>query len=648
MKDNKQFYALLKKVVFIIIISLSLPHCTSVPSSQHTRPTSSNDLLEQARLAGSQEQHIKAAQLYQQLAKTSPQANAEQYLIAAADAYLFAGDVTRAENIIASLPEQLIMQSVAVQLLQSKILLQQGKTEQSGNILDAIDKTRLSSTQRIELHSQRSSAFFQSGNLFESARERALLDTLLVEPGKKLSNQNRLIETLLLLSSQALDVLKPAPSDPMTGWMELAIALKAQSHTNGDNSAIALWQQTHPAHGANQSFLPSFLRESQQTYKAFGKVAVFLPSNGPYANSAQSIRKGIISAAYSLAKKWQPDVTFYDTYESSIQALYQRAINDGAKSIIGPLDKKNVAELQLLSDHSIPIIALNKIDGQTPSQTTSLSLNPEEDTLQIASLAWSKGLQRALILTPQTTFGNRIAGHFANVWQQFGGVVSGVQTYTPKQADYSLVIKSLLNLDDSISRFKRLRNKLNLSLEFEERRRHDVDFIFVIATPRDGRLIKPQLRFHRATKLPVFSTSKIYAGSLNPVADNDLDGVFFCDLPSLIEPDKQNGIDTASLLSRWAALSGSSKRLFSLGIDAYQAIPHVERLKNSSFARFSGNTGILSINSSGIILRQLSCATFKRGHLKPLGLAPHLEKTDVFQTPETTPNGQTSSQAIPL
>jgi outer membrane PBP1 activator LpoA protein len=639
MNQLRHFTTLAKRTLLIIAITITLPYCTSIPTPNIGSQTPSNSIEEQAQLANSQGQHLKAAALYEKLARDL--GNDEHFLTAAAESYLSAGDIDNAERVISLLPNQLASSSVNIRLLRSKILLKQGKAEQSLFAIETIDESILNNQQRIELHTLRSSAFFQSGNIFESARERVELDHLITEPSDKLSNQNKLIETLLLLSNQALEIFKASPSDPVTSWVDLAITLKNKTPN------IIDWQQRYPQHSANTNFVPNFLQTKQNNNKPAGKVGVFLPNGGPYAKSAQSIRQGIISAAYALDNN-QADVTFYDTSVTPITTLYQQALSEGVKTIIGPLDKRNVADLQLLNNQTIPIIALNKFDGAAPNQTVSLSLAPEDDVIQVASLAWLKGHQRALILTPQTKFGQRIATHFADVWQQFGGTVNDVQTYPSKTSDYSASIKSVLNIEDSESRFKQLRNKLNLSMEFVERRRQDVDFIFLIASPRDGRLIKPQLRFFHAIKLPVFSISKIYDGTINPVANRDLDQVSFCDMPSLIEPTNYAELDTLSLTKQWGRLNSQSRRLFALGLDAYQSISHTERLKNSSFARFSGSTGVLSIKPNGKVSRQLTCATFKNGHIKSLGLAPQLEKTDYFNPLEKAPTPQTSHQTTPL
>ena len=639
MNQHRHLTTLAKRTLLIIAITLTLPYCTSIPTPNIGQQIPIDSMEEQAQLAISQGQYLEAAALYEQLAKITE--NNEHFLTAAAESYLNAGDIDNAERLISSLPNQFDSSSVNVQLLRSKILLKQGKAEQALFAIDVIDESILNNQQRIELHTLRSSAFFQSGNIFESARERVELDFLTVDPSEKLANQNKLIETLLLLSNQALEIFKASPSDPITSWIDLAITLKHKTPN------IADWQQRYPQHSANNNYLPNFIQSKQNNNKPAGKVGVFLPNDGPYAKSAQSIRQGIISAAYALDNN-QADVIFYNTSTTPITTLYEQALSEGVKTIIGPLDKRNVADLQLLNNRTVPIIALNKLEGAAPHNTFSLSLTPEDDVIQIASLAWLKGHQRALILTPQTKFGQRIATHFADIWHQFGGTVNEVQTYPSKISDYSASIKSLLDIEDSESRFKQLRNKLNISMEFVERRRQDVDFIFLIASPRDGRLIKPQLRFFHAIKLPVFSISKIYDGTINPVANRDLDQVNFCDMPSLIEPKNYAELDTLSLSKQWGNLNSQSRRLFSLGLDAYQSISHTERLNNSSFARFSGSTGVLSIKQNGKISRQLTCATFKNGHIKSLGLAPQLEKVDYFNPLDQTPTPQTNQQTTPL
>ena len=635
------------KLAFIGLLALILTNCTSIQPLETRTVEQSNPLAIQAQEALSQQQFSRAAGLFVQLADANPSPLKSQYLITAIEAYLNADDPVSADALINTLLTRSSQLSTRSKLTLAKILLDQGKAENTIELLMGISESNLNTQQRIDLHTLISSAFFQAGNLIESARERIVLDALISQPNEKLNNQINLLGVLSLISEHALNFLRPTADSNMAGWIDLAIIKKQQVTFNPSSPSVDSWKQQHPSHTANGSFLSTIAEQSQQNFKAPNKVGIFLPSQGPFAQAAFSIRRGITAAAYSMANKWPLNINFYDTSSASIETLYQQAIDDGIKVIIGPLDKANISKMTAIMDLSIPVIGLNKNGNHHSNNYYEFSLSPEEDITQILSLAWLKGHQKALILTPQSNSGERLASHFSTIWQQLGGEILGVQTYAVKQADYSIPIKNLLQIDDSIHRFKQLRQRLNLNIKFEERRRHDADFIFLLATPREGRLIKPQLRFHRAANIAVFSTSKIYEGELNKVANRDLDDVFFCDMPWLIESNNGQNDPLNNALALWPNTRGLYRRLTAFGYDAYQLIPRLEHLQTNDFARLNGKTGILSMNNN-VINRQLSCGQFKHGQIKSLGLAPHLERTLNMQSVDSTELDTENVNTAPL
>jgi len=493
----------------------------------------------------------------------------------------------------------------------------------------------LSLQQNINRHQLSSSAFLQAGNLVESVNERLKLDALIVDSTDKLKNQVTLLETLSLLSQQALEFLRSSSDNNMAGWVELSMILKKHAILNPNSTDIKDWKVVNPSHPANSELLSILANQARLDFQPAKRVGIFLPTEGPFASAAQSIKKGLISAAFELSNQWAMNIRFYDTSSATIEALYTQAINDNISAIIGPLSKANALAMASLNQLDIPVISLNKGRDEYLHNYYEFSLSPEDDITQILSLAWLKGHENALVFSPQSAYGDRLARHFSQQWTQLGGKVLATQTYPLKEADYSTSIKQLLNIDQSINRFKRLRHQLNLNMTFEERRRHDADFLFLIAAPREGRLIKPQLRFHRATRLAVYSTPKIYAGELNTIANRDLDGILFCDMPGLIEPTNPVADTADDTLQLWSVSRGSHRRLSALGYDAYQLIPHLARMRSQKFARLMGKTGILSIKANGHINRQLNCGQFKRGRITPLGLAPHIETA--INLPSTLP-----------
>ena len=140
-------------------------------------------------------------------------------------------------------------------------------------------------------------------------------------------------------------------------------------------------------------------------------------------------------------------------------------------------------------------------------------------------------------------------------------------------------------------------------------RRQDADMVFLVASPRLARQIRPLLKFYYANDLPVYATAYVYSGTPNPLRDRDLDGIIFCDVPWLFA----NSPARQQMQSLWPSTQNNQIRFYALGMDAYNI---TNRLPQVTGMR--GATGTLYMNDHGVILRELQWATFKNGKPKPL------------------------------
>ena len=153
---------------------------------------------------------------------------------------------------------------------------------------------------------------------------------------------------------------------------------------------------------------------------------------------------------------------------------------------------------------------------------------------------------------------------------------------------------------------------LLFKLEFSSRRRQDIDFIFLAADAKHGRLIKPQLNYWRAARIPVYATSKIFTGQRNPTQDIDLNGIRFGDMPWMLA--QRGTIYQLRLLQgKWSYAYSQLDRLFALGMDSYAIIPQLNHISDEDGTRFGGVTSGISLDKYGRFHRQLVWARFKRG-----------------------------------
>jgi outer membrane PBP1 activator LpoA protein len=175
----------------------------------------------------------------------------------------------------------------------------------------------------------------------------------------------------------------------------------------------------------------------------------------------------------------------------------------------------------------------------------------------------------------------------------------------------------LLNLSRSNQRYQRLAANIGVPLEFEPRRRQDIDVIFVATNPSNGRLLAPQLRFHYAGDLPTYATSEVF-GIADNARDADLDGILFPDSPWLLSPDVTSAELKATLASYWPQRVAQWPRLFAMGFDAYRLIPLLYN-QSGGFTAVPAMSGELSLDTNGRVHRRLPLAQFREGRPVALG-----------------------------
>jgi outer membrane PBP1 activator LpoA protein len=343
---------------------------------------------------------------------------------------------------------------------------------------------------------------------------------------------------------------------------------------------------------------------------AESRIALLLPQRGAFTQLAEMVRDGFFAALYSQQGP-RPSVRVYDTganVEMLRQAIRQ-ATADGARFIVGPLQKDMVTAMAAQGSPPVPVLALNYLDASqhAPGTFYQLGLAPEDEARAAATQAVSAGFRRAAALTPQNEWGERILNAFSKRLAELGGELVSAQRYG-NVAEISQPIRALMALPESDERRTALAGILG-KLEFEPRRRDDLDFVFVAARADQGRLVIPQLRFHRLGSLPVFATAQVFD---NGTGDSDLSGLRSCDMPMMVGAGGRYASLRAELSEVLPGRTREQQRLFALGYDAYQLVGflHVGPLPASG--GFPAATGDLGMGANGAISRNLQCAELAR------------------------------------
>jgi outer membrane PBP1 activator LpoA protein len=624
----------MKRPIFylLILLILILQGCATIKPDRQADSSLSRQARASVDLLLAEESYLAAASLLETLAQQSESPLREQLYLEAAETWLKAKDAEKGSSLLANFESALQDQpgfAFRIRMLKTEIAILRGDIDQALDLMEPAPGEETPVPLRLRYHANMAEIFRLSGNLLESGRELNVMDMLLLdEEIERLKVQELLIQTLSSMTDSALMLLQPPPPSHMSGWMELARIARQQITQPSDlAAALAEWRQRFPDHPAMQELLAGLMQ--QQGLTSSDHIAILLPRSGPYKNVAAAVRDGFMAAWYQQPLEYRPHLRFYDSSNpQDILRTYQQAVLQGAKMVVGPLNKQGVSMLLQLESMQQPVLALNQIDGEIFNPHPNLfqfGLAPEDEAEQIAERAWLEGHQRALLLTPTGNWGDRIAEHFRQRWISLGGTVLEQRQYNPKENDFSYPIKQLLNVDESRARIKALEQLLGTKLESDNRRRMDADFIFLAARPQKGRQLRPQLRFHHAGNLPIYTTSHIYSGIEDNDKDRDLGDIRFVDTPWLLENETQSALSRQNLQRLMPGIKGQYARLYAMGIDSYNLLSLLEQFQKQPGRTLSGKTGTLYLDRGNRLHRLLAWADMEKGSAKISGYAPRMQ-----------------------
>lgn len=368
---------------------------------------------------------------------------------------------------------------------------------------------------------------------------------------------------------------------------------------------------------------PGRVRPSQlaQPSRTLGRtsIALLLPQTGPLSGAAQSVRDGFLTAYYQLPASERPRVRVYDTAgAASIAAVIARATRAGADFIIGPLLRANVAQAAADTAPRPPMLALNFLPAgeHAPRRFFQFALSPTEEARLVAQRVLADGHRLGIAIVPDTPVGTRVLRAFAQRFQAGGGQLLATTRINVFEHDFSGPIQRVLLIGQSHQRLKRLESLLGMPLAFVPRRRADIQFIFAPAGARIERMLEPQLRFYYANGVPTYSTSDAFEP--NPIANQDLDGLRFLDMPWMLGDPLADAVHSVAARA-WPAGGPDQGRLFAFGFDAYHlAVALFVRHVPPSSLDLNGLTGRLRIDADGRVHRSLIWARLQNGQIKIL------------------------------
>ncbi|MBK1716481.1 penicillin-binding protein activator [Thiocystis violacea] len=582
-----------------LFLALTLSGCAVSPIQEETSilapiPTAE---LNRALILETQGQPGDAAKIYLDLAaKAEPPAKA-QLRIKAARAYLAGGQTTEARATLDAITQTELTagQRELFQLTRAELSLTLGRPKDAIADLERMRTQGLPNDLKTRRLGALASALRLDNQPVAAAEALSEIDRLLVKD-ERLFNQVSLVSTLSALDGAELRKLTSQGRGPMKGWADIALLAR---HSGADpsrmESSYREWHQKHPAHPALPELGRAYAETLSGGYAAGDRVTVMLPSGGRFAAAAKAVRDGIEAARRADRGEKQPVLDFADsTNAGRVRALHAAATKQGARYVIGPLEKPAVDALTSAKALSVPTLALNEAtrSDRRAENLFQFSLSPENEAAEAASKGAGLGAKTALVLYPENAWGQRLANAFQAQWRNQGGTLAGQASFNPAGSNHGKTLSKLIGGKDA-------------------------DMLFLVATDDMAREIHPQIRAATTKPLMVISTSHVYSGRFDATRDKPLVGLYFVDIPWMLDAGANGPLSRRAVMGQTSSAAGPLARLYAMGIDAYRLTPRLTELARNPGAYHPGQTGGLAVDSLGRITRRLELGRFTETGPRP-------------------------------
>jgi uncharacterized protein len=585
-----------------LAISLSVGACTLVKP-----PLPPVDKQEQAAKLTRDGKHAEAARAYAELSVEQP-ANHDNYALLSAEQWLAAGNVAAAKQAFASVSADARTRLPTPRaLVAAEIALAENDGVRAIQELDQIAvPTAAEQAQNYWLIRGRSA--FLTGHPIEGTRALLERERYLMDPVSLHANREELFNKIRAAAERGQSLKPPPKSDPIVvGWLELGpVAVGLQRDPMRAAAALANWRRLYPQHPANESVLSTASNQIAAATEFPEQIALLLPLSGRSEGVGVAVRDGFIAAYLEQDAATRPRLKIYDVAAESVASAYTHAMSEGAGFVVGPLTKEDVAAMVPLSAGRAPVLALNFLGDSvaTPRNFYQFSLSPEDEARMVARRVVADGRLNGVAIVPASEWGVRVTAAFTDELSHLGGAVLETQRYETSQVDFSDVIKQVL--------------QVRVVKGEPPTHRTDAAFVFVAAGSAGvARQILPQLKFHYAGDVPVYSTSDSFEPDQS--ANSDLDGMLFPDMPWMIADDAVTVQIRDSVRTAWPALTVRRNRLYAFGFDAYRLVPILRSKAPNQASDISGVTGRLHVDINNRVHRDLDWAQIKNG--VPMGIS---------------------------
>lgn len=411
------------------------------------------------------------------------------------------------------------------------------------------------------------------------------------------------------LSANNLEQLANSQNPEVQAWNDLYTTINASRY---DYPTALLNLNTYDENAIfHQNLLAKLIAERPKQGQ-IKQIAVLLPFDGRYKFVGNQIRSGIMKAFFASDQ----DVTlkFYDTSNlEEVEATYNRAKEEGADRIIGPLRKEAIQQIASFQDDQV--LALNTVEN---SSITQFSFKSADQSAQMLSRFNKSGFKRIGILTNNDTHSLSKAQELQYILNQANDYAE-LSMYPDQNPRLREALGQLIHENNSNERQNNLRWLLGEKLSFFPRTREDLDAIVIFDNAHRMAVFRPQFDFFEL-ETPLYGDNELTPNNFQDIAVNrDLNKVSFLTYPAVLDP--------ADLNSAFEAF----------GWDSFEVTMEMANLQNGGCLT-SGKTGILSLDGNQIKQKLVWAKYDKKGLLQE---APPVDVKIVNQQNQSIRNADT-------
>jgi uncharacterized protein len=342
-------------------------------------------------------------------------------------------------------------------------------------------------------------------------------------------------------------------------------------------SLSAAAQETANPSAAAQETLPS--------------IVLVLPGEStPFGRAADAVRSGFFAAHAAAGAPMAVESQETDETPLAMTAAIDAAASRGARLVVGPLTRDAVDALVRAGGARLPVLALNvpSPSGPLPPMMLALGLRVEDEARAIVRALLRESPPGA---TTAPTLPFAVIAGSGVLERRAGAAFAAAARESGRRAE---TLELSLKQEQLVALGKRLAAQPWRA-------------ILLALNAGEAAALRPWL----PAEVSAVATSRVHLSDAAAVGiAQELDGIYFVDMPWLVEPDHAAVMTYPRPLTPYTA---ELERLYALGIDAYRVA--AEWLKGSGRFEMDGVTGWLRVDPAlgGRVERSPAMAVFANG-----------------------------------